>query len=173
MNGEIASCSDRSAPMRPRTYPCVASENSVATLTKRIAYFPACSCRTREKPVLCSTWSGSDAPAMKPATQAKRVQREHERVAEEDAADVAEVGVGVQAGKQRRRGIRLDGRGDEPDDAEQRDRDRERAERPRDEDAARVRAPARERRAGVAEPLEQDETVGVHPSALRQAGPAA
>ena len=56
--------------MLPSTQACVTSENSVAALTKAIANGPAFSCRTREKPVLCSIWSGSDAPAMKPATHA-------------------------------------------------------------------------------------------------------
>ena len=48
----------------------MASENSVAPTTNAIANGPAFSCTQRETPLRCEADSGSELPAMKPATQA-------------------------------------------------------------------------------------------------------
>ena len=62
------------------------SEKQVAQTTKPIASGPAFSCTQRDTPLRFEADSGSELPAMKPATQAMRVQREHERVAVEHHA---------------------------------------------------------------------------------------
>ena len=54
----------------PSTNACVTSENAVAPMTKAIASGPALSWIQRQAPLSRSASSGSELPAMKPATQA-------------------------------------------------------------------------------------------------------
>ena len=54
----------------PSTKACVTSENVVAPMTKAIASGPAFSWIQRQAPLRCCASSGSELPAMKPATQA-------------------------------------------------------------------------------------------------------
>ena len=54
----------------PSTTACAESEKVVAATTKTIAKRPPCSWIARERPVCPSACSGSEEPAMKPATQA-------------------------------------------------------------------------------------------------------
>ena len=64
----ICPASDEASP--PSTNACVPSEKSVAQTTKPIASGPAFSCTQREMPLRCDAESGSELPAMKPATHA-------------------------------------------------------------------------------------------------------
>ena len=58
------------AAVPPITKACVPSEKSVAQTTKPIASGPAFSCTHFENPLRCDAESGSELPAMKPATHA-------------------------------------------------------------------------------------------------------
>ena len=123
----------------------------------------ACSARPR---------SGSELPAMKPGDARHRVQREHERVAAEDAADVADAGGRVDA----RAGAAASGRAsttvrDDPD-ARRAARTRSPAtpSEPAADDAATARAFQRaQRRAGVVDALDEGEVAAVHHSWHRRA----
>ena len=66
MSSWAASC----APVRPRAYACVTSENPVTRITHASAIGRAFSWTRRDRPVRLSAESTSELPAMKPATHA-------------------------------------------------------------------------------------------------------
>ena len=99
-----------------------------------------------------------------PGHAGEAVERQHEAVAVEDEAEVAERGVVGEAGEVDRGqvGRRVDG--DDPRRAEQQRGDRERAEGPGHERVAGADLPASQRRAGVGPSLDQGHVLRVHAS---------
>ena len=69
-SGEVPSCAETSAARCPSAYAWVASENTVAAITKLIASGPARSWTRRHTPLWPFATIGSDDPAMNPATHA-------------------------------------------------------------------------------------------------------